>query len=225
MKKSIFLTLLVISALSIKSFSQDLIAGKNTVIKVDYLYASILLNNLDKYAPATPREKKSFDNIQKQLNIDWQNNLYDKAMAAFSENDIKTEPINALESYKVMYNNGFPNILMAKSAIKKMVKNGYSSDNFILIKLSTEADTGPKGASSSIVNKFTPIAKVTVDVFTSDGKKVHSAEHKASAPEKITNKAYFAGRFDKLDDDMILRLKELYEPLISEAISEAVAKF
>ncbi|WP_341225522.1 hypothetical protein [uncultured Arcticibacterium sp.] len=224
MKKSILLTLLTLGLTSINSFSQDLKSGKNTIIKVDYLYASLLLNNLDKYAPATSREKKSYDSIQKQLNIDWQNNLYDKALAALSENDIKTEPINALENYKVLYNNGFPTILMAKSAIKKMVKNGYNSDNFILIKLSTEADTGLKGASTTTVNKFTPKAKVTIDVFTSDGKKVHSADHTASAPEKVTNKAYFGSRFDKLDDDMILRLKELYEPLISEAISEAVAK-
>lgn len=184
MKRLVFLTLLCLGITSINVHSQDLKSGKNTIIKVEYIGGTFLLGHLDKYEPATSREKKTYAKIQENLNIDWQNLLYNEVMEAFKESAIKTEPINALENHKVLYSNGFPTILMAKSAIKKTVKNGYKSDNFIILRLETEADTGLKGASSSIVNKFTPVVKATIDVYSSDGKKVNSAEHKVSSPEK-----------------------------------------
>lgn len=111
-------------------------------------------------------------------------------------------------------------VLMAKSGIKKVQKKGYESDYYWNVKTNTGIDTGVIGSSAKIVSKFIPYATFKIDILDPKGAKVKQFQFKASAPEKITNKAYFGNRFDKLDANMIDRLIELLKPYIEQSVEE-----
>lgn len=204
------------------AFSQDLTDKKITLLQLSYLSQGSILNGLDKYEPATSREKKKYNEIQEELKVTLQNFFFEELQKSIESKSLSLEPTNALENYGVMYANGYPLVLTVKSGVKKAQKKGYSSDYYMNAKLFTTVDTGLMSSSSKTVNKFVGEAEVTIDIVGTDGKKIKTVKYKESNPEKITNKDYFGGRFDKTDSDDIERLLELFQPLVGIATQKAV---
>lgn len=214
--------IILFSFISSTLIAQDYTGKKVTLIQLSYSSETILLNDLDKYEPATSREKSKFAEVKEQLKIDIQNTFYDEFQKNIEATSITLEPRNALENYGILYTNGYPLVLTLKSGVKKAIKKGYTSDYFISAKLSTSADGGLMSSSSKIVNKFIAMAEVTIDIVNASGKKVKTVKYTESTPEKISNKDYFGGRFDKTDKENLERLQELYDPLIGIATKKAI---
>lgn len=207
--------------ITVSSFSQDFANSKNTLLQFQYLSESSTLNQLDKYSASTSKEKAMQKRSVDKMSVAIEDLFYESFERNLVEKNITIEDKNVLENFGIIYNNGYPNVMVAKSAIKKVTKKGYEGDLFFNVNMDTNIDTGLMSSSSKIVNKFIPSATFKIDIWNSDLEKVKELKFKASAPEKIENKAYFGGRFDKMDGEMIDRLIELLSPLIAESVDKA----
>ncbi|GAA5221686.1 hypothetical protein [Membranihabitans marinus] len=203
--------------------AQDFSNKKTTIVQFDFMIFESFYNALDPYSPTTSREKSDYKTAKEYANklfLDKLNEMVSEKLK--TEVAIQLEPMTALEDYKVVYNHyGFPNTIIAKPVIKKVSKNGYSSDYYLAVKTNIQASTDILG-KAKLVNQVKDQIDVVIVLYDDKGNKLDKFEGKYKAKEAKKAKSFPSGKFNKLESDYMDHLVEMLLPGIEEAVDKAV---
>lgn len=215
MRKIIFSYLFLVS---LTLGAQDFTASQNTLLALNVLPGSEILDKLDSYEPKTTREKDNFKESKAYLEAMLTelaiNSIYTELAA---QKEITLEDKDALRDYITYGKDGLPVVIIPKSAIKKLVKKGYETDYYFVVNLATGLNLLMKGLPGQIKPQVT----CTIKVFDQDKKQVKKIEEKVKMKTAIKMKDFPKRKFDKLDKDYMTLLVEKLTPLVKEAFMAA----
>jgi len=215
--------ILIISLALSTSFitAQDFSTSSNTFLHLSFIPPTDLINKLDPYEPATTREREQFEKSKKYFQglvvNHFINFIYDELEQA---KEIKLAPKNALRDYIDYDKDGMPLFIIAKSALNKVIKNGYETDYFFKFDLGAEVNIIMKGLAGQVKPNVTCGIKVW-DTSKKVVKKVNE-KHKVKSAIKLTG--FPKAKFDKLDDGYMRllfdKMKPHWETVVRAAIQE-----
>lgn len=201
-------------------FGQDFESSKNTLLNLNTIAGSELLNKLDPYEPKSSREEERLK-IAKEF--------YDKLISNYalevlyeelkSRKGIILEDKSALKSY-ITYDDGLPVLFIPKSAIKNITKKGYVTDYFFNVALSVSLNT----VMQALPGKAKPEVTCTIKIFTPERDLTKKVSQKIKDKKGVRNKDFPKSKFDKLNTNSVRLLVDMLKPYIKVAISEAIGK-
>lgn len=221
MNQILFLPIVVMLTFSAnQALAQELAGKKNTFITFDLLMSNDVLDKIDPYTPTTTREKENARDAKKYLEQVLLDKLHEMVRKRLMDQSIEMQPMDALEEYKVVYNNyGYPNTLIAKSVVKKAQKNGYESDHFLVVKSNISVAMDIVG-KEKLLRQVKPTIKISCITLDDTGKRVGSAEAKFKFDQPIKATSFPSAKFDKLESSYMDELISMLEPGLLSAVDK-----
>lgn len=201
-------------------FSQDWPGSSNTLLDLSVQSSTEIIDRLDPYEPVTEREKSLYRRYQDTLNARLVQFALTPLNTLLKEDNISLAPTDALAEYLTYSKDGLPNILMPKRAIKKVGNNGYTTDYFFSFKLIVKAH----GAIAGLSERVKPKVQCRIRVFDPSGEEVRDVESEILSSAFVKSSEFPQLSFDKIGLDHIEMLQHRLEPLVIEALKEAIGK-
>ena len=200
--------------------AQELAGKKNTFVTFDLLMSNDVLDKIDPYTPTATREKENARDAKKYLEQVLLDKLHEMTTAKLQEQSIEMQPMASLEDHKIVYNGyGYPNTLIAKSVVKKSQKNGYQSDNFLVVKTNISVAMDIVG-KEKMLRQVKPTVKIECNILDATGKKVGSTEGKFKFQDPIKAKSFPSSKFDKLESAYMDELITVLIPGLEAALEK-----
>ena len=215
----LFLPLFLI--LSINLQAQDFTTTKNVLLDMRSSSSGEVLNALDDYDPTTEREKRLYNRNVDSLRVMMQRYAWEIYQAELNGRKKYNIPDkDALRGHVKYATNGFPSILIPKTVVKKLVKNGYDADFYF----SLGVNVGMRSTLTSLGSNVKPAVTVDVKVFSPEREIVKKIERRYKSDTAIRSWDFPANDFDKLAFDHIMILAKKLEPLVRQAVKDIVAE-
>ena len=196
-------------------------SGRITFLDLDASVSPDLLDRLDNYQPMTDRErvllKNNLDSLTAWISVDLAIALYE----AFERKGLPFEPVDALRDYLPYDHMGLPSVLIAKSAIKKLDKQGYRSDLYFSFQL----NVGVRGILQGIGTRIRPKMECTLKIFSPERELIRTLQVDWAAEEHIDSAEFPRRRFDKLSFDHLLQLYDRLRPALVSLAVEAASRY
>lgn len=215
-----FLIVLLFIIASCQLFGQDQTASTNTLLSFSVQSSAGILDRLDTYELTTEREKSLYNRYQDALNARLVRFALDPFYAELAIAETTLEPKEALTEYLTYGKDGLPSVLFPKRAIKRVTNKGYTADHYFSTKISIEAN----GIISGTSKRVKPKVSCQIKVFDAEGEEVSNVEAEVLAANFIKSTEFPNLTFDKIGLDYIEMLQSRLEPLVQQAVEEAVSK-
>lgn len=203
--------------------AQEFTSSKNTLLELNAIIDSDVMDKLDAYSPISEREKdklkESKDYLDARVTEIFLNAIYTEL--ADSKN-IPLESKDAIRDFVTYGNDGLPNVLIPKAVIKKLGKKGYETDYYFSFSLNVDIPVLAK--TNKFSGRVKPEYRCTIKVFDEDRAIVKKSEFKQKTKEPLLARDFPKRKFDKLEKDYIDLLVEEMKPLLGEAIKQTVAQ-
>ncbi len=202
-------------------YTQDFSTTKNVLLDMRSSSSPEVLNALDDYDPETEREKRLYNRNMDSLRVMMQRYAWEVYQAELNGRKKYNLPDkDALRDHVQYADNGFPSILIPKTVVKKLVKNGYDADYYFSLGVNVSHRSALGGLSSNVK----PTVDVDIKVFSPERDIVTKVDHRYKSDTPIRSWDFPANSFDKLAFDHIMILAEKLKPLVKQAVKEVVAK-
>lgn len=211
---------LLILAASSSLFGQDWSASTNTLLTFSLQSSAGILDRLDTYELITDREKSLYNRYQDTLSNRLARFALEPFYAELANASITLQPKDALAEYLTYGDDGLPSILFPKRAVKRLANKGYTGDYFFNTKISISANGIVTGTSERVKPKVT----CQIKVYDAAGEEVKNVEVEVLSPNFIKSTEFPKLTFDKIGLDYIEMLQKRLEPLVRQAVEEAVAE-
>ncbi len=202
--------------------AQDFTSTKNVLLEMKSGSSPDVLNALDDYDMVTEREKRLYNRNLDSLRVMMQRyacTIYYAEVNGRKKYNLPDK--DALRDHVKYGKHGFPSILIPKTVVKKLVKNGYDADYYFSFAVSVDLRSLLGGFSSSIK----PTISCDIKVFSPEREIVKKVNHSYKSNTPIRSFDFPMNSFDKLAFDHIMILSEKLKPLVRQAVKETVAKF
>jgi hypothetical protein len=202
--------------------AQDFTTSKNVLLDMrSGTSAALLLNALDDYEPETEREKRLYNRNLDSLRVMMQHFAWEVYQVELNERKkFKLPEKDALRGHVQYAPDGFPSILIPKTVVKKLVKNGYEADYYFSLGVDVTHRASLGGLSSNVK----PIINCDIKVFSPERDIVAKVDYRYKSETSIRSWDFPANSFDKLAFDHIMILAEKLKPLVRQAVKEVVSQ-
>lgn len=221
MKQSILLlTLFLLICTSMHS--QDLTNSTNTFVRFSVTFTGIL-DKMDPYETTTKKEEAILKKNREKLYQILYDQMYGYFTDKLSDKQVEIEDIAVLTDRGVIYlKEGYPNPMSAKSAIKKAIKKGHTTDYYLDVRISVGETLDVLGGK--LTRQVKPTTTVVINVLDNEGNKLVKLEETIKAEKRLksTQVVSSGGGFDKLDADHYPLLVSALTPILHECIDSAV---
>lgn len=215
----LFTTLLLVIATHM--YAQDFTATKNVLLDMRSGSSPEVLNALDDYKPVTEREKRLYSRNTDSLRVMIQRYAWEIYQAELNgRKNYNLPDKDALREYVKYADSGFPSILIPKTVVKKLVRDGYDADYYFSLGVSVDLRSLLGGFDSNIK----PAVSCDIKVFSPDRDVVKKVDHRYQSETPIRSWDFPGHSFDKLAFDHIMILVRKLKPYVEAAVKEAVAK-
>jgi hypothetical protein len=218
----IIIFLLPFCMLSSLLYAQDFTTSKNVLLDMrSGSSAAVLLNALDDYEPETEREKRLYNRNIDSLRVMMQHFAWEVYQAELNERKKFNLPEKeALRGHVQYATDGFPSILIPKTVVKKLAKNGYDADYYFSLGVDVTHRASLGGLSSNVK----PIINCDIKVFSPERDIVAKVDYRYKSETSIRSWDFPANSFDKLAFDHIMILADKLKPLVRQAVIEVVSQ-
>lgn len=201
--------------------AQKLKNTKNTMLDLSTYIYSGLLDKFDDYEPETKREKELLERNLKYLDSKVEQTALTTIYAQFDSVGLPLEDKDALIDFVNYSATGLPSPLIPKSTIKKIVKNGYESDYYLIFKINVRYEERSKGILNA-VRVVNPEVECKIRIFTPERKLYREVKYALSMTEDMKASDFPGLRFDKLDRAYIDYFYNKIEPVLEEVVAKTV---
>lgn len=201
--------------------SQDFTTTKNVLLDMRSSSSGEVLNALDDYDPVTDREQRLYNRNVDSLRVMMQRYACEVYYAEINgRKNFNLADKDALRGHVKYGDNGFPSILIPKTVVKKLVRNGYEADYYFSLGINVTHRSALGGLSSNVK----PTIVCDIKVFSPEREVVTNVDHRYKSDTPIRSWDFPANSFDKLAFDHIMILAEKLKPLVKQAVKETVSK-
>lgn len=205
---------------AVSLYSQDWPGSKNTLLSFSVNSSAEILERLDTYELTTEREKSLYNRYQDTLDARLVRFALSPVYTQLDAAAIALEPKEALAELVTYGKDGLPSILIPKQVIKRLTNKGYTSDHYFIVKISIEAN----GFVAGVSKRVKPKVRCQIKVFNPEREVVKNVESEILSANFIKSTEFPNLRFDKIGLDYIEMLQARLEPLVLQAIEEAVTQ-
>lgn len=199
--------------------AQDFTTTKNVLLDMRSGSSPEILNALDDYKPETEREKRLYNRNMDSLRVMMQRYAWEIYQAELNgRKNYNLPDKDALREHVKYADNGFPSILIPKTVVKKLVRDGFEADYFFSLGVSVDLRSLLGGFDSNIK----PAVSCDIKVFSPDRDVVKKVDHRYQSDTPIRSWDFPGHSFDKLAFDHIMILAEKLKPLVRQAVKETV---